>query len=48
MEYLLKDGYSPKEELKDYKSEYKIVGYGDLETCFNDDRNLSRSRDYER
>lgn len=48
MEYLLKDGYSTKEELKDYKPEYKIVGYGDLETCFNDDRNLSRSRDYER
>ncbi len=48
MEYLLKDGYSTKEELKNYKPEYKIVGYGDLETCFNDDRNLSRSRDYER
>ena len=48
MEYLLKDGYSTTEELKDYKPEYKIVGYGDLETCFNDDRNLSRSRDYER
>lgn len=28
--------------------EYKILGYGDLETLFNDDRNLSRSRDYER
>ena len=48
MEYLLKDGYSTKEELKDYKPEYRIVGYGDLENCFNDDRNLNRSRDYER
>ncbi len=38
-----------KEEIKKYKLEevigindggYKIVGYGDLETRFNDDRNL--------
>lgn len=46
--YLLKDGYSTEEELKDYKPEYKIVGYGDLETSFNDDRKLERNKDKER
>lgn len=29
-------------------AEYKIVGYGDLETRFNDDREIGRSREYER
>ena len=28
--------------------EYKIIGWGDLETRFNDDRTINRSKDYER
>ena len=43
--YLLKDGYSTEEELENYKPEYKIVGYGDLETVFNDDRKLERNKE---
>lgn len=46
-----------KEEVKRYKledvisfdeSEYKIIGYGNLETKFNDNRKLIRSKEYER
>lgn len=46
-----------KEEVKKYKledvisfneSEYKIIGYGNLETKFNDNRKMTRSKDYER
>lgn len=46
-----------KEEIKRYKlediiglneSEYKIIGYGNLETKFNDDRKMTRSKKYER
>ena len=46
-----------KEEVKKYQlddvitfdsAEYKIVGWGNLETCFNDDRKLARNRDMER
>lgn len=47
-EYVLRDKYSTKEELKDYNPEYKIVGYADLQLCFNDDRNLVRNKDMER
>lgn len=47
-----------REEVKKYNlqdvitfddGEYKIVGYGDLETCFNDNRNLKvRDKEYSR
>lgn len=47
-EYVLKDNYSTNEELKNYNPEYKIVGYADLQLCFNDDRNLVRNKDMER
>jgi len=47
-EYILKDGYSTEEELKDYTPEYKIVGYGDLELVFNDDRDIIRNKEMER
>ena len=52
-----KDIEKLKEEVKKYKlddvitfddSEYKIVGWGNLETSFNDDRKLARNRDMER
>ena len=46
--YLLKDAYSTEEDLKNYNPEYKIIGYGDLEISFNDDRRITRNRDYER
>lgn len=46
-----------KEEVKKYKlddiitfddAEYKIIGWGNLETSFNDDRKLERNKDMER
>lgn len=46
-----------KEEIKKYglndvvtfnDGEYKIVGYGNLETSFNDERKISRIKEYER
>ena len=52
-----KDIEKLKEEVKKYQlddvitfdnAEYKIVGWGNLETCFNDDRNLVRNKDMER
>ena len=55
--YTDKDFLKLKEEVKKYKledvitftdSEYKIVGWGNLETSFNDDRHLQKNRDIER
>lgn len=52
-----KDIEKLKQEITEYKlndiitlneGEYKIVGYGDLETCFNDDRRLVKNKDLER
>lgn len=52
-----KDIEKLKEEVKKYQlddvitfdsAEYKIVGWGNLETCFNDDRKLVRNKDMER
>lgn len=52
-----KDIEKLKDEVEKYKlddvitfddSEYKIVGWGNLETCFNDDRKLARNKDMER
>lgn len=49
-----KDIQKLKEEIKKYKlddvitfddAEYKIVGWGNLETCFNDDRNIVRKKE---
>ena len=51
-----KDIQKLKEEVKKYglediitfdDGEYKIVGYGNLETSFNDDRNISKNKDKE-
>lgn len=56
-EFSEKDFLKLKEEVKKYnlediitfdEGEYKIVGYGNLEISFIDNRNLNRSRDYER
>lgn len=55
--YTDKDIEILKEEIKKYgldeviginEDEYKIIGYGDLETRFNDNRNLSSLKHYER
>lgn len=55
--YTDKDFQKLKEEVKKYKledvitfndGEYKIVGWGNLETSFNDDRKLERNREMER
>ena len=52
-----KDFENLKKEIKKYHledvigindCEYMIVGYGDLETRFNDDRNIEREREYEK
>ena len=52
-----KDIEKLKDEVKKYQlddvitfdsAEYKIVGWGNLETCFNDDRKLARNKDMER
>ena len=54
--YNEKDIENLKDEIKNYRlgeiitidaDEYKIVGYGDLECSFNDDRNLKKEKDYE-
>ena len=46
-------GYKLKEEIKKYNLEdvitlnnyeYKVIGWGDLETRFNDDRNIERNK----
>ena len=55
-EYTDKDFENLKLEVEKYglkdvvginDGEYKILGYGDLETRFNDDRRLEVSKDYE-
>lgn len=55
-DYSDKDIELLKEEIKKYglneviginDGEYKIIGYGDLETRFNDDRNLEKSKENE-
>ncbi len=55
--YSNKDIEKLKHEVKKYQlddvitfndGEYKILGWGNLETCFNDDRNIVRNRDKER
>ena len=55
--YSEKDIEKLKQEITKYKldelislneGEYKIVGYGNLETCFNDDRKLVKNKDLER
>lgn len=55
--YSEKDIEKLKQEIAEYKlddiislneGEYKIVGYGNLETCFNDDRKLVKNKDLER
>ena len=55
--FLEKDFNNLKEEIKKLglddlieinDGEYKIVGYGDLETRFNDNRQISKSREYEK
>lgn len=52
-----KDITKLKEEVKKYKlddvitfddREYKIIGWGNLETSFNDDRKLERNKEMER
>lgn len=54
--YNEKDIETLKDEIKRYglnniitveEDEYKIVGYGDLECSFNDDRHLTKEKDYE-
>lgn len=55
--YTEKDIERLKQEVKKYKldkyitfdeDEYKILGYGDLEMCLNDDRKINKEKDYER
>lgn len=55
--YTDKDFMKLKEEVKKYQlediitfddSDYKIVGWGNLETSFNDDRKLARNKEQER
>ncbi len=55
--YSNKDIEKLKHEVKKYQlddvitfndGEYKILGWGNLETCFNDDRNIVRNKDKER
>lgn len=55
--YSEKDIEKLKQEITQYnlddiislnEGEYKIVGYGNLETCFNDDRKLVKNKDLER
>ena len=52
-----KDIEKLKEEVKEYKldnvitfddAEYKIIGWSDLETRFNDDRNFVKEKERER
>lgn len=55
--YTEKDIERLKQEVKKYKldkyitfneDEYKILGYGDLEMCLNDDRAITKEKDMER
>lgn len=55
--YSNKDIEKLKHEVKKYQlddvitfndGEYKILGWGNLETCFNDDRNIVKNKDKER
>lgn len=55
-DFIEKDIQNLKEEVKKYglediitfdDGEYKIVGYGNLEISFNDDRNISKNKDKE-
>ena len=40
--------YNLKSVLETDNGEYKILGYADLATSFNDDRKLKKERDRER
>lgn len=55
--YTEKDIERLKQEVKKYnldkyitfdEDEYKILGYGNLEMCLNDDRKINKEKDYER
>lgn len=39
--------YGLEDVVVTYDGEYKIIGYGDLDTYFNDDRNLNLENEYE-